>query len=187
MAANIPPQTNTVQTKTTVSIPSANIEAVSKNPVEKNKYGVTSNFIRNVRDNAKDKLESKGNQHSVIEIDMENLISAWQKKSEDIAANRPFLKSSLADSTIRFESNTILIKSTQVAYEHLKTMRMDLLSYFKQVYHNDEINVLTEEKKASATDTGTQKMSMKEVFEKMSAKNPILKQLKDKLGMDFEY
>jgi hypothetical protein len=70
--------------------------------------------------------------------------------------------------------------------DFLKNLRLKLLDYFKIHYNNDEINVMIHEKAPSADKMMEQVKSTREIFEKMAEQNPLLKKLKDSLGMDFE-
>lgn len=80
-----------------------------------------------------------------------------------------------------------MIKATVVAYDFLKNERLQLLGFFKKYYSNDEINVLFAIKEEKVDERAPKVLSTKEVFEKMAQKNPALANLKDSLGLDFDY
>jgi hypothetical protein len=61
------------------------------------------------------------------------------------------------------------------------------LDFFKAKYHNEKINVLFEPKISDLEKKGEQVMSTREIFDMMAEKNPNLRILKDKLGLDIEY
>ena len=90
-------------------------------------------------------------------------------------------------SDVVFEGHEITIHSNIVALDFLKGERQQLLDFFKGHFHNDEVNVLFNLKIEKEEQSGTRVLSTKEVFEKMALKNPALQQLKDSLGLDFEY
>ena len=62
-----------------------------------------------------------------------------------------------------------------------------LLDFFKRYYLNEKINVLFVQKISDLESSGERVMSTREIFEAMAEKNPNLRILKDKFGMDFEY
>ena len=74
-----------------------------------------------------------------------------------------------------------------VAFDFLKSERIRLLDFFKAHYHNERINVLFAAKVSELEQKGEHVMSTREIFDMMAEKNPNLRILKDKLGMDIEY
>lgn len=143
--------------------------------------------IKGLKSNAKEKLEASQKDKQAIVIDDENLAQAWKKVVEDLTADKVFFRNAIAQGSIEFEGNCISINVFGVAFDFLKKQRLHLLDYFKIYYHNDEINVLVNEKVPTADKMVEQVMSTKEIFEKMAEKNPLLKKLKDSLGMDFDH
>ncbi|HMN33369.1 MAG TPA: hypothetical protein PKA54_08345 [Chitinophagaceae bacterium] len=97
-----------------------------------------------------------------------------------------FLKAHLADVIVTFKDTVIHLLAYTVAYDFLKSKRIKLLNYFKDLYKNETINVIIEERKYEVEEGNQKVLSNSEIFEQMSLKNPLLKQLKQKLGMDFD-
>jgi hypothetical protein len=62
-----------------------------------------------------------------------------------------------------------------------------LLDFFKAYYHNEKINVLFVQQAEEQAKSGERILSTKEVYEEMASRNPNLRILKEKFGLDFEY
>lgn len=150
-------------------------------------YGVTLGGIKGLKSNAKEKLESAGRNRQVIAINDDNLAAAWKTIVDEMTTEKIIYRNAIGQGSIAFDGHHISVYVFGVAYDFLKNQRLKLLDYFKNHYQNDEINVVIIEKAPDASKMIEQVMSTKEVFEKMALQNPLLKKLKDNLGMDFEY
>lgn len=150
-------------------------------------YGVTLGNLKSLKDAAREKLKALESNKVKVDITEENLKVAWQGAVELVAANKTLYKSAILASDVVFEGHEITIHSNIVALDFLKGERQQLLDFFKGHFHNDEVNVLFNLKIEKEEQSGTRVLSTKEVFEKMALKNPALQQLKDSLGLDFEY
>lgn len=151
----------------------------------KNKYGVSLGSVKNVKEQIKEKIAEEKTNHEIIELSKGKLEEVWKEKIKLIIQQRVFLKNEMEQAEIDFTKSQITIKAPTVAYGHLKDMRMDLLDYFKNAFHNDELNVLIFEK-IFVDDNKEKLKSNREIFEDMCLENSLLRQLKDKLGLDFE-
>ncbi|MBK8143810.1 MAG: hypothetical protein IPK62_01820 [Bacteroidetes bacterium] len=149
-------------------------------------YGVTLGGIKGLKSTAKEKLENAHKNKQILEIDTTNLEAAWKQIVEELTQEKVFFRNAIGQGSIEFEGHCISIYVFGVAYDFLKTMRLKLLDFFKQYYHNDAINVLVNERAPEPDKMVEQILSTKEIFEKMVAQNPLLGKLKDKLGLEFE-
>lgn len=149
-------------------------------------YGVTLSSLKNLKKNTRDKLQADAENKKLIEISAMNLIQAWHEVVENIASHKMLYKSAILQSEVKFEDHDITIHANLVAFDFIKSERLQLLNFFKKYYGNENINVLfavLPEKESGETKV----LSTREIFEKMATKNPSLRMLKDSLGLDFEY
>lgn len=140
-----------------------------------------------MKNNARDKLLADANRNAAIEITNENLMSSWLEVVELIASEKMLYKSAILDSVLTFVDHEITIHANVVAFDFLKSERIRLLDFFKSHYHNEKVNVLFAAKVLDLEKKGEQVMSTREIFDMMAEKNPNLRILKDKFGMDIEY
>lgn len=150
-------------------------------------YGVSLSNLKKLKEEARQKLMSNQQQKEAIDINDENLQQAWLEVVEMMASDKIVYRSALLESDMLYAGHEITISATIVAMDFLKAERLRLLDFFKKKFHNEEINVLFAEKRQTAVDPSKHVPSTRELFEKMATKNPFLRQLKDSLGMDFEY
>ena len=92
----------------------------------------------------------------------------------------------LLESEFVFTENHIEILANLSVYDYLTAERLTLLDWFKRKYHNEDMNVIINEKPITEKDLGNTVLSTKEIFELMAERNPSLRLLKDKLMLDFE-
>lgn len=150
-------------------------------------YGVTFGRVKDLKNDARVKLEAVNKQQEAVTISMENLEQAWKVLLEEITREKVIYRNAIQQGRITFEGHNISIHSFGIALEFLRNNRIRLLEYFKKHFQNEEINVLLLEMESGTEQKGERALSAKEIFEKMAAQNPALKKLKDSLGMDFEY
>jgi hypothetical protein len=84
-----------------------------------------------------------------------------------------------------FESPLITVHLTNPVEEALlENFRRDLVQFLRDALHNNELTV-----KTVVQDTSGKKMiyTAKEKFDHLAEKHPYLKELKDRLGLDWEY
>lgn len=155
-------------------------------PTAKPSYGVTLGSIKGLKSNAKEKIEAASKNKQIVPITHDNLMAAWDAIILELTSDKVFFRSAIGQGSIDFEGFMININVFGVAFDFLKNLRLKLLDYFKIHYNNDEINVMIHEKAPSADKMMEQVKSTREIFEKMAEQNPLLKKLKDSLGMDFE-
>ena len=138
--------------------------------------------MKDLKSAAREQLIADANRNAPVEITDDNLSSSWQEVVERIA-----YKSAILESKLTFIDHEITIHANVVAFDFLKSERIRLLDFFKAHYHNERINVLFAAKVSELEQKGEHVMSTREIFDMMAEKNPNLRILKDKLGMDIEY
>ena len=152
----------------------------------KTSYGVTLGSIKGLKSNAKEKIEAASKNKQIVPITHDNLIAAWDAIILELTSDKVFFRSAIGQGSIEFDGFMININVFGVAFDFLKNLRLKLLDYFKSFYNNDEINVMIHEKAPSSDKMIEQVKSTREIFENMAERNPLLRKLKDTLGMDFE-
>ena len=161
--------------------------SIQVKPKQRESYGVTLGGLRNIKDAAREKMLSDAKEKSVKEITSDNLSKAWNGVVELMASEKVLYKSAILESELTFSDFVITIHANVVALDFLKSERLRLLDHFKLYYQNEQVNVLFAAKVSKLEQEGSRVLSTREVFDVLSVKNPHLRQLKDKLGMDFEY
>ena len=186
---------NSIETKQAI-ISTPTIEPVKQSPTpptnssesDTASYGVTLSSMKSLKEIAKQKLMALSNKVIKKEITQENLNESWLEVVEKVAGAKAVYKSAILESDLSFNHADITIHATIVGFDYLKGERITLLDFFKTYYNNDEVNVLFALKEIQeSTSEGGAVLSTREVFEKMALKNPLLRYLKDNMGMDFEY
>lgn len=127
------------------------------------------------------------NKAAAIALNEENVAAAWMELIEKIAGDKMVYKNALKNSKLLIEGETIRIQADVVSIDFLKTERITILDFFKLNYRNEGINVTFEVAMHDLERAGEQVMSAREIFDAMAERNPNLKLLKDKLGLDMEY
>ncbi len=153
----------------------------------KTDYGVTLGGFKNIKDITRQRLLAEEGKTQAIEITDENLQVSWAKIVEEMASKKVVYRSAILQSHLSFVASEITIHANVVALDYLKSERNRLLDFFKAYYHNEKINVLFAAKVETSENADVKVLSTKEIFEMMAQKNPNLKILKDKFGLDFEY
>jgi hypothetical protein len=143
--------------------------------------------LKDLKSAAREQLIADANRNAPVEITDDNLSSSWQEVVERIASEKMLYKSAILESKLAFIDHEITIHANVVAFDFLKSERIRLLDFFKAHYHNERINVLFAAKVSDLEQKGEHVMSTREIFDMMAEKNPNLRILKDKLGMDIEY
>lgn len=149
-------------------------------------YGVTLGKLRTAREQAREKVQKQDEAAPPIDITPENLEQNGREIMTEMTADRAVYQSAVMTAKLSSQGNDILISAGVVAHDFLKAERLRLLDFFKQRYRNPEINVLFELKEEKPEE-GEKVLSLREIYEKMAAKNPVLRDLRDSLGMDLEY
>ncbi len=150
-------------------------------------YGITLGGLKNIKKDAREKHLAESGGKVAIEITNENLALAWNDAVDKIAAHKMLYKSAILESVLTFQQHEITIHANVVSFDFLKSERLQLLDFFKLYFHNESINVLFAAKVSELEKKGEQVMSTREIFDMMAEKNPNLRLLKDKLGLDIEY
>ncbi len=160
---------------------------ISKTQSDLVSYGITLEGLKHLKSSARSKLNDDANRNAPIDITDENLSSSWKEVVERIASEKMLYKSAIQESKLTFIGHEITIHANVVAFDFLKSERIGLLDFFKAHYHNEQINVLFKAKMSDLEQKGEHVMSTREIFDMMADKNPNLRVLKDKFGMDIEY
>jgi hypothetical protein len=87
---------------------------------------------------------------------------------------------------LSFEGHVITLTADPVALDYLKGQRLILLDFFKNYFRNQEVNILFALKPEEMQNPADRVLSTREIFDKMAAKNPALRKLRDGLNMDFD-
>ena len=116
-------------------------------------------------------------------VRLERLKEIWNEFAEqrkDQAAEYQILKRE-----IHFEHPVISVQLTNPVEETLlENFRLDFVKFLRDRLQNTELNLLVSVQKASGKKV---LYTSKEKFEHMAEKNPCLNDLKDKLGLDWDY
>lgn len=152
---------------------------------EKNGYGFSLNKIKNLKIEAKAKLENVIIQQSKTP-DIESLKEYWKALVDQYTEGKSILKSSFDQGDVTYENDTILIQMEGLSLELVKEKRTEILRYFKTKYHNEHIELEIQLLKNNKEQKTNIILSNREMYELMCKKNPYLKQLKEQLRLDFE-
>lgn len=80
--------------------------------------------------------------------------------------------------------NVKIFLESQLEISILEKLEQDLIKYLRHTLDNTFIQL---EKEVTEQDTSKNLYTSKEKFEYMAQQNPALRELKDRLGLDFEY
>jgi DNA polymerase III subunit gamma/tau len=122
-----------------------------------------------------------------VPLTLDNLISNWQLQITELSNDNNFFKNALQQCSISFNEHVITITITNtMASNLLQEHKLAIIHSFKNTYSNDalELQYITDIKQEQSTELVKSK---REQYEEMIINYPVLKQLKDRLGMEFEY
>lgn len=182
LAAQAPPVSTPVSTPTPTATPA---EMPPPRPAAATS-NVSLNSIRNgLKDQARQQQEAKkAAQANKREVTADNLIPAWKEAIEQVAADKGMYKASLLMSDVTYEQHTIKVAALLSCFDFIKQRRLELLNFFKHYYSDEALNVVIDQK--ADEEPKERILSTREVFESMALKNPALKALKERLGLDLE-
>ena len=149
-------------------------------------YGITLGNLKNLKEQAREKLNAIHHAKEKIAITKDNLEETWQQAIEFLASDKKVYKSAIAESLLSFIENDITIHATIVALDFLKPERLRLLDFFKNAYHNEAINILFAEKIITDENTAPIVLSSREVYDMMAERHPNVKRLRDFLRMELD-
>lgn len=149
--------------------------------------GITLGSLKHIKDAARSRMLADQHKAEAIVMNEENLALAWSELTERIAGDKMVYKNALKSSKLLIEGEAIRIQADVVSIDFLKTERIHILDFFKLYYRNERINVLFEVALNDQERSGEMVMSAREIFDAMVERNPNLRILKDKLGLDMEY
>jgi hypothetical protein len=122
----------------------------------------------------------------VIVIDSDQLRIAWEKIALQLTAEKIIYRNAIMQTLLSFEDHVITLTADPVALDYLKGQRLILLDFFKNYFRNQEVNILFALKPEEMQNPADRVLSTREIFDKMAAKNPALRKLRDGLNMDFD-
>ena len=125
-------------------------------------------------------------QQEVIVIDSDQLRIAWEKIALQLTAEKIIYRNAIMQTLLSFEDHVITLTADPVALDYLKGQRLILLDFFKNYFRNQEVNILFALKPEEMQNPADRVLSTREIFDKMAAKNPALRKLRDGLNMDFD-
>jgi DNA polymerase-3 subunit gamma/tau len=117
------------------------------------------------------------------DVTVPQLRKAWEEYAE--RRKGQVAEYQLMQREYQFESPLITVHLTNPVEEALlENFRRDLVQFLRDALHNNELTV-----KAIVKDNSGKKMiyTAKEKFDHLAEKHPYLKELKDRLGLDWEY
>lgn len=174
--------TQKIQPKRKEERPAMDVAATAAAPI-----GITLGSLKNLKDAARSKMLAEQDKAAAIVVTAENIIPAWNELVGIIAGDKMVYRNALQQSRLVIDGENIHLQADVVSIDFLKTERIRILDFFKRHYRNERINVLFEVAVNDLESKGEQVMSTREIFEDMATRNPNLRILKDKFGMDMEY
>lgn len=179
-----PPRKQTSEKNSTLitSAPTPPTTTSSGNPAS---YGVTLEGLKGLKNLVRDKVLNQ-QQQDVIAIDSEQLQQAWEKIAHQLTAEKIIYRNAIMQTLLSFEGHVITLTADPVALDYLKGQRLILLDFFKNYFRNQEVNILFALKPEEMQNPADRVLSTREIFDKMAAKNPALRKLRDGLNMDFD-
>lgn len=173
------------ETKTIITTVIENNTEEDISQKDKNGYGFSLNKIKNLKSEAKAKLDNVVIKQSQTP-DIESLKEYWKALVDKYTEGKSILKSSFGQGNVTCETNTICIHMEGLSLELVKEKRTEILRYFKTKYHNEHIELDIQLLKDTNAPKTNIILSNRELYELMCKKNPYLKQLKEQLRLDFD-
>lgn len=175
--------------QTTAEEPKISLSNPPKAPVEipkaKETHSVSLGGLRGLKDAMKEQLANQVSKEKIAPT-QENIKPLWNELVDILIAKKLISKSMLVESEFIFTENHIEVLANLSVLDYLKAERLTLLDWFKRKYHNEELNVIINEKPITDDDKNNIVLSTRDVFEQMAKRNPALQFLKDRLMLDFE-
>jgi DNA polymerase-3 subunit gamma/tau len=180
-----PPPIKQTSEKITQPITSASAPPTTTAPANTASYGVTLGGLKGLKNLVRDKVLNQ-QQQEVIVIDSDQLRIAWEKIALQLTAEKIIYRNAIMQTLLSFEDHVITLTADPVALDYLKGQRLILLDFFKNYFRNQEVNILFALKPEEMQNPADRVLSTREIFDKMAAKNPALRKLRDGLNMDFD-
>ncbi len=176
----------TIQTQITKQQPANNPTTDKKNPLTTT---TAISSLNKIRQQVKEQYQL--NTKAVKPLEEESLKMAWH---EFIGTLKTAAKHSVVSN---FEMMECSVKTTElfqvtcfgnIQHSFLKQEKTALLDYMQQFFNNPAINIQVELVENTADqEPSNLPLSPKEQFLKMTEKYPLVKQLKDRLGLEIDY
>ena len=122
------------------------------------------------------------------EFTEEALLEAWKNFGEERTNAGDTDKLILNRELKKGEEHAVIIHlASQLEVSFLEKLEVDLIQYLRSSLMNDHIVLRREIIKDEEGDTKKKLYTSKDIFEHMVKENPHLQDLKDRLGLDFDY
>ncbi|MBC6400636.1 MAG: hypothetical protein GDA37_06415 [Ekhidna sp.] len=120
------------------------------------------------------------------EFSLEDLQSAWKRFGEAQTNVADTNKLILSRAIMKGENHEVILQlASQLEVSFLEKIETDLVQFLRSTLSNDHVVLKREVIKDE--DESKKLYTSKEIFEYMIKQNPNLKDLKDRLGLDFDY
>ena len=138
----------------------------------------------------KEKKEDEETQHSVVnkkskEFSEEELKQAWKQFGNEMShagdTDKLILNREISKGP---ENKAIIHLASQLEVSFLEKLEVELIQYLRSTLENDHITLGRE---VIQEEESKKLYTSKDIFEHMVKENPSLKNLKDRLGLDFDY
>jgi len=146
----------------------------------------TPNIFNRTKKEVKEEVEESAENRSEP-FTQEQLSEAWSKyKSQKMEEGSGDMEAIvLSRNPVKEEDDTItLVLSSALEIQILDRFEADLVGFLRNSLKNDQINI---NKKVEEIKEGRKLYTSKDKYEYLVEQNPAVKDLKDKLGLDFEY
>jgi DNA polymerase III subunit gamma/tau len=166
-----------------VSQPTATSSVVLGENAEVNPYGLSLN-PKDIMERARLMMAQK-EELVKIPITEDNIIEHWNEFIHESVGGQDFFVASLQKCKIQFEDESISIEAMDVmSFDFLAPKKIDVAKWFKQIYKNKDLS-LSIARSENVAPTEYIK-SQRETFEAYIIDHPLLKEFKDRLGLDLE-
>ncbi len=170
----------------TVSEPETPKVATLRTPVDVNKPRETPSIFGR----KKEKVESEQEKQTILDkaaepFTAEELQAAWHRfgteKSNVGDTDRLILNRELEKGK---EHSVVIHLASQLEVSFLEKLEVELIQFLRAALKNDHITLTREIKQEQES---KKLYTSKDIYEHMVKENPQLKELKDRLGLDFDY
>jgi len=135
--------------------------------------------------------ESSKSANQLKEIDEEQLKVAWQEyilKLRTSSKHSVVSNFEMMECRLKSPHDVLIICSGNIQAGFLKQEKTPLLEHIQHFFHNPGISIHVEQIESTEESGPIERpLSTKEQFAKMTEKYPLVKELKDRLGMELDY
>ncbi len=123
----------------------------------------------------------------IIPLNDEKIKTIWEKFYTSHTTLKPLFRVAMSECELTFKENQLDIFCDKTILDFVNGLRHDMLEAFKNGFCNEALNVIIKEKIITTSSSATVSKSKKEIFEMLALKNPLLDDLRNKLGLELEY